>query len=48
MKIEKKVLTEQIKIVLQDEFVVEIMEKAEELLLKFLNGQIFRLKIKEE
>ena len=48
MKIEKKVLTEQIKIVLQDEFVVEIMEKAEELLLKFLNGQIFRLKSKEE
>ena len=48
MKIEKKELLQQIAGALRDEFVAEITENAEEIILTFLNGQKFSLTVEEK
>ena len=46
-KISKDELLEEVKVALQDEFVAEMKKDAEGLVLRFANGQAFRLTIEE-
>ena len=48
MKIETKELVEQIKVVLQEEFVAEVAKRGgEDLVLRFVSGQAFRICVEE-
>ncbi len=46
-KIEKEALLEEVKVALQDEFVAEIERMEGALVMRFKNGQTFRLQIEE-
>ena len=47
MKIETKELVEQIKVALQEEFVAEVAKEGEDLVLRFVSGQAFRICVEE-
>ena len=48
MKIEKSELVEQIVSALQDEFVAEITQEEDAIVLRFVSGQKFLLRVEEE